>query len=248
MHLDVRCVIALALTLVACQAPPPQRPAMKAPATLASEALDRGDYERAADLYRDALQTEPESLPLHYGLGVAASHLDRRADAIREFTWVLTHAAKDSPEATTARRWLDNVGALPRPAVAALREEPTEKTDASPKEEPRLAPAILKGRAVFDETRGVIAPMKRMQVLLSDYPKREVYLRIRTDEDGRFRFAEVPPGIYKLTDRVAGLPTWRLRVELKPGQELSLDLEPSNSTRVRDDFPDPAPAPGSPSS
>ena len=76
---------------------------MKVPAALASEALDRGDYAKAADLYRDALQTEPDSLPLHYGLGVAASYLDRRAEAIREFTWVFARAAKDSPEATTAR-------------------------------------------------------------------------------------------------------------------------------------------------
>jgi hypothetical protein len=250
MQLGASCVIALAFTLIACQAPPPPRPATKTSAALAAEALDKGDYAGAADLYRGALATEPESLPLHYGLGIAASYLDRRAEAVREFTWVLDRAEADSPEATTARRWLQSVGALRRPEVtAAARAASPDQSDTSPKkEEERSAPGVVQGRALFDDTPGVVVPMKRMQLLLSDYPKREVYLRIRTDEGGRFRFAEVPPGVYKLTDRVAGPPRWRLRVEVKRGQELTLDLDPGNSTRVRDDFPEPPPAAATPSS
>jgi hypothetical protein len=42
-----------------------------------------------------------------------------------------------------------------------------------------------------------------------------------------------------LTNRVAGQPIWRLRVELKPGEEKQLDLDPGNSIAVRDDFPQP---------
>jgi tetratricopeptide (TPR) repeat protein len=249
MRLGVGRVILLGLTLIACQGTPPPRPVAQTPAALAVEALDKGDYARAADLYRQALATEPESLPIHYGLGIAASYLDQKAEAIREFTWVLARAAGDSPEATTARRWLDSVGARPRPAVAAAASQaPVERSDASPREEEKPTPAIVRGRVLFDDTPGVIAPEKRMQLLLSDYPKREVYLRVRTDAEGQFRFEGVPPGIYKLTDRVAGPPRWRLRVELKPGQELILDLDPANSTRVRDDFPDPTPAAESPSS
>ena len=45
------------------------------------------------------------------------------------------------------------------------------------------------------------------------------------------------PGVYKLTNRVAGKPLWRLRVELKPGESASLDLSPANSVTQRDDFP-----------
>jgi hypothetical protein len=59
---------------------------------------------------------------------------------------------------------------------------------------------------------------------------------LRTDEDGRYRFANVAPGIYKLSDRITGPPTWRLRVEAKPGQVVFLDLSADNSTKVRDDF------------
>jgi hypothetical protein len=40
-----------------------------------------------------------------------------------------------------------------------------------------------------------------------------------------------------LTNKVAGSPTWRLRVKLAPGEITSLDLGEDNSARVRDDFP-----------
>jgi hypothetical protein len=65
-------------------------------------------------------------------------------------------------------------------------------------------------------------PASRMQLFLYDHPNRVVYHRIRTDEEGHFQFPGVPPGIYKLTERAAGHPTWRLRVELKPGQNLAM--------------------------
>src|SRR5262245_17045702 len=200
-------LVAMSLILVACQAPPAPRPSVKTADVLAREALDSGDYAKAAELYQSALAAEPESLALHYGLGVAASYLDHRADAVREFTWVLERAGADSPEATTARRWLETVGAWRRPEGAvATREESPRPGEASPKEDVAPAPAVLQGRALFDETSGVVQPMRRIQLLLSDYPDRVVYLRMRTDEAGRYRFADVPPGIYKLTDAVAGQP------------------------------------------
>jgi hypothetical protein len=40
-----------------------------------------------------------------------------------------------------------------------------------------------------------------------------------------------------LTNRIAGEPTWRLRVQLEPGQVATLDLGESNNAKVRDDFP-----------
>jgi hypothetical protein len=57
-------------------------------------------------------------------------------------------------------------------------------------------------------------------------------------EDGQFRFPKVLAGSYKLTNRIAGQPIWRLRVELKPGEQKQLELTPANSTATRDDFPE----------
>ena len=230
-------LLVLVVTLAACQAaPPPSRQAAKDGGTLAAQALERGDYASAAELYRSALLADPENMRLHYGLAVAASYLDRRPEAVREFTWVLDRAPADSDEARMARRWLLGARALPRSASAALDvREPDENKD-----EEKQAYATVDGRVVFDEVPGAVAPMKRMQLLLYDHPNKENYFRMRTDDAGHFRFAKVPPGIYKITDRVAGPPTWRLRVELKAGQELTLELNPGNSTRARDDFPEPS--------
>src|SRR5262249_6304438 len=101
------------------------------------------------------------------------------------------------------------------------------------------------GRLMAGETPGAAVPAQRAQLFLMEHPSRVTYLRLRTDEQGYFRFRDVPPGVYKLTERAAGHPTWRVRVEVKPGQDVEVDLGPSNTTAVRDDFPDSTPAVGS---
>jgi hypothetical protein len=217
------------LVLVGCQrpAPPPQRVSPDL-ASQAVSALAGGDYGRAADLYRQALQREPESLPLHYGLAVAASHLDRKDEAIREFRWVLEHGREGSAEVATARGWLGRVGALPRPAAVAR--------------DGARATASLSGRALAAEgAETPPRPMSRLQLMLVGQPgggAEEARYRLRTDEEGRFAFKDVPPGAYMLTNRMAGKPTWRLRVELGAGEDAVLDLTSANSVKVRDDFPE----------
>jgi hypothetical protein len=240
-------LIAVAVALAACQGAPAPRPAEKGAGALAAEALQQGDYARAADLYRTAVDDEPGSLPLHYGLGVATSYLDRRAETVRQFSWVLEHGEPGSSEVQAARSWLLSVGALPRPAFSSASDEEAKaeetKEEAKPAEQ-QPHPASVQGRVLYGEGGAAPAPMKMMRLFLSDYPSRVKRYRVLTDEEGRFRFTDVPPGTYKLTDRVAGPPRWRLRAELKPGQDLSLDLDPGNSTAVRDDFPDPGPGGG----
>ena len=221
---------ALALLLGACQSPPAPPPKAADAATLAAQALERGEYEKAAGLYRRALQSQPESLPLHYGLAVAASFLNLREEAIREFKWVLERGASGTIEVEAARRWLISVGALPRPAVTAARES-DEKPGA----------AVLEGRAVFAEAGKEAKPMKRLQLFLvgqPNSPTKEERYNLRTDEQGHFKFSNVMAGPYKLTNRVAGQPIWRLRVELKANQDTFLELNPANSVSARDDFPE----------
>lgn len=220
---------AAALLLAACQRPAPVPPqASPDMATQARVALERGEYEKATDLYRRALQGAPDSLPLHFGLAIAASHLDLMDEAIREFRWVLERASAGSPEVVTARGWLARAGALPRPPASTAQEAP------------RDGQASLSGRAVFAEGNEAPKPVGRLLLLLvgqPDSPASEARYRLRTDEDGRFRFEGVVPGTYMLTNRLAGQPIWRLRVDLGRGDTAVLDLGPSNSVQVRDDFP-----------
>jgi hypothetical protein len=237
MHLGRPWLALLVVLLAGCQgSSTPPRQAASSPAATdvgdqAAEALTAGDHARAAELYRKAVQQAPERVVFHYGLGVATAYLDQRPEAVRELQWVLAHGNPGSAEVREAYRWLRSVGALPASDGVATESEPETPKDRKP------TTATVHGRVTFGESPGDTRPMERMVLFFFDHPNRVVYYRIRTDEQGRFRFAKVPPGVYTLTDRVAGTPRWRLRVEVKAGQDLALDLTPSNTTKVRDDFP-----------
>ena len=112
-------VMGLALWMTACQGAPstPRPTAGKDVGVLAAEALASGQYARAAELYRQAVAATPNSVPLRYGLGVAASHIGRRDEAIRELTWVLQNGAQQLSLAVHGRYLLNNVGMLRRLAL-----------------------------------------------------------------------------------------------------------------------------------
>lgn len=200
------------------------------PAARAGAALDAGRYAEAMTLFREALASTPESVALRYGLAVALSYTDRGA-AIREFQWVMASAQPGSQERVESQAWLARAGALPGVPPASGRSAEPER---------QAGNAVLAGRALFAEAGATPEPMRRLQLFLRgqpDSPTKEERHVLRTDEDGNFKFPSVPPGPYMLTNRLAGQPIWRLRVELKPAEEQQLELNPGNSVAVRDDFP-----------
>jgi tetratricopeptide (TPR) repeat protein len=227
-------LIALLALLAACQAPPRpvQSSAPEDPPRLAARALAAGRYADALELYRQALSEAPGKVSLHYGAGVASSYLDRRDDAVREFRWVVQYGPKIAPEVAAARQWLIRAGALPSASLST--PAPSRST-----EERQAGNASLEGRAVFAEAGRVAKPMARLQLfLVPESPTQKERYHLRTDEDGNFKFPNVIPGPYKLIDRVAGQPIWRLRVELKPSDAKVLELRPANSLAMQDDFPE----------
>jgi tetratricopeptide (TPR) repeat protein len=202
------------------------------PAVGAGAALEAGRYAEAVGLFREAVARTPESVALRYGLAVALSYTDREA-AIREFQWVMASAQPGSRERVESQAWLGRAEALPGVPPASSR---------SAEPEPQAGNAVLVGRALFAEAGAEPEPMRRLQLFLMgqpDSPTEEERYNLRTGEDGTFKFPNVPPGPYMLTNRLAGQPIWRLRVELKPAEETQLDLNPGNSVAVRDDFPQP---------
>jgi tetratricopeptide (TPR) repeat protein len=234
MRIRAWAVLGCMVAISACQspsAPPPSSRPIEVPAAArAAVALGAGRYEEAATLYREALRLDPLAIPSHYGLAVALSYVDRSA-AIREFQWVVINAPKDSPEAGEARAWLVRAGALPK--------TPVEQAAASTLERQRDNAALF-GRAIMAEKGQPVGPVSRMQLFLvgqPDSPTKEERYNLRTAEDGTFKFPNVLPGPYMLTNRVAGDPTWRLRVVLKPSEERELNLGPGNNLSVQDDFP-----------
>ena len=235
-RLNAFTLLVLLVLASACQAPSaPARPtSAKDPAVLAARALAEGRYADAALLYRQALGEAPGKMELHYGLAVASSYLDQRDDAIREFRWVLQYGPPNTAEVEASRRWLARAGALPLVAYAAAVPDRPEK-------ERTAGNASLEGRAVFSENGQTPQAMRREQLFLVGQPnsatQRERY-NLRTDENGNFKFPDVVPGPYKLTNRVTGKPTWRMRVDFKASEVKVLELNPGNSTAQQDDFPE----------
>ena len=221
----------LVLGVAACQsptAPPPARVELDA-AGRAGAALEAGRYADAVGLFREALAPAPANVALRYGLAVALSYTDRGA-AIREFQWVMASAPRDSQECVESQAWLARAGALPASPPPRRPDEP----------ERQAGTAVLRGRAIFADGAAKSQPMGRLQLFLvgqPDSPTKEGRYNLRTDENGEFTFPNIPPGPYMLTNRLAGQPIWRLRVELKAAEEKQLDLNSGNSVSVRDDFP-----------
>jgi len=234
MRHHVYVLIGILALLAGCQSPsrPVHSSAVEDGAVLAAQALAGGRYPDALELYRQALADAPGKVALHYGLGVASSHLDRRDDAVREFRWVVRYGPQTAPEVAAARQWLIRAGALPSPTL------PTTAPSRSG-EERQAGNASLEGRAVFAEAGQAPKPMARLQLFLvpENQNLKERY-HLRTDEEGNFKFPDVVPGSYKLIDRVAGEPIWRLRVEIKASEARVLELTPANGLAMRDDFPE----------
>lgn len=236
----MRRLLALALVALAVAACGSPTPAPKSEYDVVAESLkafDKGDWAQAARLLREAIVKQPLELRLHYSLAVAATHLELRDEAIREFRWVLANAA-GTPEAQAARNWLFAAGALP-PGGDGTATAGGDGSNAAASD-PERGNSLVRGQVSWS---GGEPPIKltRLQLFLKglrDTPTKDVHLVLRTDEEGRFEFKNVPGGTYKLTNRIAGEPVWRVRVEVKPGETTSVDLTSQNSLRARDDFPE----------
>jgi hypothetical protein len=231
------------MALAACNTPAAPPPSVAKPASPAAvrarEAMARSDWKAAAPLFREAIATAPSDVSLHYELAVVATHLDDRDEATRQFRWVLAHAAPDSMEYRAARSWLDESRAATTPASTPTSPTPERRAVL---DVDRTGSSGLYGQVSWSTDPGGPHSTKRMQVHLTglpDSPTADQRYTVRTDEEGRYEFKRIVSGPYKLTNRVAGKPTWRLRVEVETGRDIGLDLHPGNSIAVRDDFPEP---------
>lgn len=195
-------------------------------------AMARGAWREAAEQLRTALRREPAHVELHYRLAICASHLGAAEEAVREFGWVATHAAAESDEARVARAWLSETRPSPAARVA---------TTIASNPEPVRGVSALSGTVTWVEPGGAPQPRAGHLLVLMGLEGTSTmgaHYRIRTNREGGYRFKDVIPGPYQLTDAGAGPPMWRLRVALEPEHETILDLSADNGATVRDDFPE----------
>jgi tetratricopeptide (TPR) repeat protein len=99
----VALTIALLVPAVRLTAGAPQQPPLPAPEAWA--ALDRGDAEKAAGIFREELERSPGNAVLHYGAGYAAFTLGRTDAAIAS----LKHAIECNPRFVPAMVLLSQV-------------------------------------------------------------------------------------------------------------------------------------------
>ena len=227
-------IAALLVLAAGCTGSPSAAPAttVRDPAADAMTAMEQGDWARAAELRREALRKEPASLKLRYNLAVAASRLDLVDEAAREFRWILANVAHELPEARTARRWLTEAGLAERSAAAGTTPLASDRI-----QEETPGDSGVRGRVVWAEGTST----SYVRLFLQGAPKtplQGLQWATRTDDQGRFEFKRIPAGTYVVTNKVAGRPTWRLRVTLAPGEITTLELGEANRAEVRDDFPE----------
>lgn len=227
------------LTAAGCQQPSAPSVPVATDVDHAAEghkAFDQRDWSSAASHYRIAVQKNASALILHYRLAIAASWLDRRDEAMTEFEWVVVNAPASSEEARVARDWLAGARSARTAQADTASSEPAAK-------DPWVGDSGAHGRIVWDDGQG-LQPLKRFEIHLyalgEDGKSKGISFHRRTDRDGNYRFEKIPPGTYKMTDNNVGEPRWRLKVELKPGEDALIDLGPDNSVKTRDDFTKPS--------
>src|SRR3989475_8758724 len=102
------------------QAPAPVRPAQSpsvSPAAVArgegDQAMERGEYAKAAAKYQDAVVLDPNDMALRFALGSAYSYLGKRAQTIAQFQAVVKRGDQTADYYKNARQWLAREGLFP---------------------------------------------------------------------------------------------------------------------------------------
>jgi tetratricopeptide (TPR) repeat protein len=230
-------LLALALIALGCgQDRPPSgsAPPAKSPAVALREEGDallaKADYAGAAVKYEAAIALLPDDVGLHYAAGTAYSYLNRKADAVREFRWVLRRGQPNSTEVQGARRWLAAAGLLAAEAEEGAREgggagkaAPTRTGIAGKIEWPGVHPG--------DPTVAV-----RIVLTGDDLTNQQFKDGRIARVGGRYTFPELAPGNYRLVGSAMRpeLPLWDHRVSVERGKVTTLDLSQANSSAPPD--------------
>jgi hypothetical protein len=232
-----------ALLLTACQQAPVSRPPAAASAAGLALAegdqfMARGDYAAALEKYRQAVDLEPDAVRPHFALGTAYSFLERRPEAIAQFTWVLSHADSGATEYREAYRWLARVGALPASATAEATPAVTPTSPADP--------ATL-GRVVGRTEWPGVTPQKRLVTgqisLIGDEPVTHGVNRARPFRLGdAYEFRDVPAGRYRVVAVIDETMVWEEKVTVEAARDTSLVLRQSGSSVPVEKFAPPATA------
>ena len=224
-------LLAVAALVGGCQTKAPETKKAEAPpasvSALREEAAllaGRGDFLAAEKKYREALQLEPNDVELHFGLASVLSQLDRRAEAIEEFRWVVANGKAGRLEVESARRWLAeaDAGNTPRPTTTASAE-----ADATGSVVGKLTWPGLPSEKVFG-----------IRIVVERDGDGNVRKFAKTKLNDSFTVAGLPEGTYKLTGLAGPMRIWSdVPVTVTAGRQTTIYLSPANAAVSETEFP-----------
>jgi hypothetical protein len=201
--------------------------AQAAPRDDAATLLARGDYAGAEAAYRDRVRSAPRDVQARYGLGIALSHLDRAAETIEQFEWIVANAAPGQKEVADARHWLD--------AATRSTETRDESRPADAAAATAAATGSLKG---VTQWPGITPETKRTKLelrIIGDEPAVEgTSIKLYISLGAPYRFPKLRPGRYRLVGRTDTQELWNTKVVVETGGATELDLTPQNSAVTPD--------------
>ena len=193
--------------------------------------VQRGDWPGAVVKYREALREAPGDVQLHFALGSALSHLDRREEAVEQFRLVVARGRASLPEVAAARQWLREAGALDTQVEAA------SPSTASVAVDPRSSGSVV-GKTTWPGVGGESVVLTLQVLLVPDEAgTKGKPLGARTRLGQPYAFASVPEGRYRLMAQVGPVRLWDAAVQVTAGKETVLDLAPETSPVSPRDFP-----------
>jgi len=227
--------------IVGCQQAP-QRPAdapHASPAAVARGAADqlmeRGEYEKAAGKYQEAVGLEPNDMVLRFALGTAYSHLGRSAEAAEQFQWVVKRGDPATDYYRGARQWLLRAGLLSDEEAAGASPETVADS-------PTSAKGKVAGPLEWPGVNSRVWLIKvRVTLTGDDQATRPVNLSRPFRLGERYEFRDLAPGKYRLVakaeDGAPAVELWNQEVTVEAGKTTQLALSAANSKVSPTQFP-----------
>jgi len=202
------------------------------PRTDGDAAAQRGDWATAAARYGEAVQRTPNDVLLRFALGSALSHLDRTADAVEHFVWVVDNGSPTTVEVASARQWLRDVGALPANASTPAAQTASATNGAAPEVS---ATGTLSGKTAWpglDRHTSL-----RLRLRGQTEATKAARDRVTIPLGKPFTFSKVTAGEYRLVGEAAGVALWDVPITVEADKTTSVDLSPANSSVPAAGFP-----------
>jgi hypothetical protein len=238
-------VALLGLALASGCSRPPTTTSAPAPSVVSSsreqgDVLARGgDHAGAVAKYREALQATPDDVGLRFALGSALSQLDRRAEAIEQFRWVVEHGQPGQQEVAMARQWLASASEQASTAGSSSGRQDVTVSPA-PGEDGQPAPGVgsIKGKTAWPSVNPDSQPVAlELRFNGDDEATTGKNYRLHIGLGRPYSMSDLPAGAYRVVGRSGGIKLWEQRVVVGAGKETALDLSEANSAVTPKDFP-----------